>query len=231
MEELNKRNVEDFWDRRAQLVGSIPLINVTSFQETRPGLAESRDKVEKTALWSLLAPCFAKNPRVIDAGCGVGRHSFWLEGYSSDVRAFDLSPALIAICEEEKDRLGSDVRFSVASLDDFHLGIADLILISGVCLFTTDSMWPGIMSSIREASECGTLIVVREAMGSLGRYEIRGQWSSELKCLYSAIYRDPDWFKGLFGQFCDLEYNKALLPPELEKWKETHQRLMLWRVR
>lgn len=229
MEELTKENVARFFDARAEM--DIPILNRALFQEKQGDLAQRRDEIEKEAILSLIDHRLIDHPDILDAGCGTGRLSLWLHFLGASVRAFDVSPGLIELCRQQVVGVTKRLHFSIASIDDFDLGEFDVIIISGVCLFTTDDMWPGIMRCIRYACKKDALIVIREAMGTAGRFELHGIWSQELGSKYSAIYRDPDWFRGLFGQFCDLLHDDVLLPDELEKWTETRQRLMLWKCR
>jgi len=231
VEKLDKETVAGFFDKRAELYGKIPTLNIAMFQEKQGDLAQKRNEIEWEAIWGLLKPEWEGNETVLDIGCGTGRLSFRIAQVSKGVVGFDVAPGLIEICNQERLRRGIlNTGFLVRSMDDFRFGRFRLLLISGVSLYTEDSMWPGIMYCIRHSCRVGTRIVLRETVGSKGRYELHGAWSEELGTTYSAIYRDPDWFRALFGQFCDCLYDEPLLPPSLEKWSETHQRLMLWKV-
>lgn len=229
--DLRQDTVEEFWNSRAQRT-DLPLLNRAMFQEKHGDLAQRRDGNEKIRVKQILDPYLPRDVVALDAGCGTGRLTFWLAKFCTAVVGFDLSSGFIELCKEQQERdKVRNASFFVRSLTDFWLGVYDLIVISGVCLHTTDEMWPEIMHCLERASKPGTLIVIRESMGKAGRYSLENVWSAELETYYSAIYRDPDWFLGLFGQFCDVYYNEPLFPASMEKWRETEQRLMLFRRR
>ena len=228
LDALDLDSVQMFWDGRAEK--DVSTLNKAMFQEKHGDLALRRHKRECGQIHKVLAP-YLRIPSdwvALDAGCGTGRLTFWFSQFCERVVGFDISPGLIEICNAQKDGI-PNVDFTVASLHDFSLGCFDLIVVSGVCLYTTDDLWPGIMRSLKAASKEGTIFVIRETVGRSGRYELHNVWSQEIETRYSAIYRDPDWFRALFGQFCETVYDAPLLPPHLEKWKETEQRLMVFR--
>jgi len=230
LDNLELDTVRTFWDSRAEK--DVPLLNKAMFQEKHGDLAQRRHYTECVRIGMVLAPYMGLKPSGIglDAGCGTGRMAFWLSRICDSVVAFDISPAFVELCKaEQKARQITNIEFLTGGLHDFSLGQFDLVVISGVCLYTTDDLWPGIMRSLHAASKPRTLFVIRETVGRAGRYELRNVWSQELEEYYSAIYRDPDWFRALFGQFCETVYDELLLPPALEKWKETEQRLMVFR--
>lgn len=76
--------------------------------------------------------------RVLDLGCGVGRHSFWLEQQGHDVTAIDISDEAISRCLALQVSQGTQINFQQAdALDsDLDLGAFDLVIDMGcwVCL-------------------------------------------------------------------------------------------------
>jgi SAM-dependent methyltransferase len=210
---------------------------VALFQEKQGDLAQRRDKIEYAEVMTLLEQLIRPWWHVLDAGCGTGRWAFRVAPLVNGVEAFDISPALIDVCKQEAERLGvENVDFYVERLETFpyrrppYIDPFDLVVISGVCLYTNDRSWGSIIANLRARAKVGAYIVVREAVGSAGRHELEEVYSQELECRYSAVYRDPDWFRAAFGTFCRVLHDASLFPPELEKWPETHQRLFLFEV-
>lgn len=72
--------------------------------------------------------------RVLEIGCGTGRHTQKLAGLGNDVTALDLSPGMLAVARarpqlSDVSFIESDIfRFSVAPKDKFDAVIAALVL-------------------------------------------------------------------------------------------------------
>ena len=146
--------------------------------------------------------------------------------------AFDISPALIEICEKEQGDI-PNITFDVGRAESYpHWFPAhyDLIIVSGVFLFTNDDQWYHIASQMLGRVSSGTKIVIRETIGTRGRFEIDNVWSEELQSFYSAIYRDGDWYRGFFSSYCRTLYDAPMLPPGERKWDNTHQQIFIFEV-
>lgn len=228
MKDLNTSSVVEFFNKRAGMETISPL-NRAIFQEKHGDLAFKRDELERAVIYDQIKNYINKNITILDAGCGSGRFSFWLSPMVKHVEAFDISDGLIRLCKELCGSGFDNVNFSVGSIDNFDLGKFDIIIISGVCLYTRDETWSGIFNSLQKASSPGTIFVLRESMGRLGRHELRNVWSPELESRYSAVYRDPDWFRAIFGLLGNRLYDEPLFPANMEKWVETQQRLMIFK--
>lgn len=226
-----KRVCEMFGGRARDLYGKVEFENITMFQEGHGDLAQRRDAIEYEAVMSYIGDHLNQNMRVLDVGCGAGRWAFHLAPHVGHIEAFDFSLDLISVARKEAvQRCIDNISFKVECIETFaYPHKFNVIVISGVFLFLNDAHLGAVMSHLRQASLPQCWIVVREACGSAGRYEIFDVWSHELETLYSAIYRDPDWFRGAFCSFCDLVDDKPLFPPELERWPETHQHLFIFR--
>lgn len=229
---IDQEKIKQLFDDRARLYGRIPILNVALFQEGHGDLAQKRDEIERETVMRIIGSRIGKDWTVLDIGCGTGRWAFRLAPLVGHVYAFDISLALIKICRVEQLDI-KNVTFATGKIDRYPDGFPmhyNLFIVSGVCLYTNDEQWYQIAAWMFGRVSSGTLIVIREACGSHGRYEVENQWSQELGVEYSAIYRSPDWFRGFFAPFCRTIYDKPLLPPELEKWQETHQRLFIFEV-
>jgi len=84
-------------------------------------------------VWPLEPDSF-KNKKVIDAGCGAGRHSYFLAKYGAEVTAFDFSPRAV---QAARTNLGRHPNVNVVQEDIYHLPDSwqdrfDIVLCIGV---------------------------------------------------------------------------------------------------
>ncbi len=92
---------------------------------------------ERLRVWQKLLDNYAKpGMAALDMGCGSGVFSFYLAQRGLNVIGLDGSPAMLAICEAEKHRLGiENVRFlqgTLPNLEGIVLPQAQLIISSSV---------------------------------------------------------------------------------------------------
>lgn len=229
---IDNEKVREFFDERAALYGKIPTLNVALFQEKQGDLAQRRDQLEYETIMEVLAPYDMHDWLVLDIGCGTGRWAFSLAPLVDWVWAFDISPALIGICKKEQGDL-ENITFAVGKVDCYPEEFPvcyNLIIVSGVFLYTDDSQWYHIASQMLGRVSSGTKIVIRETIGTHGRFEIDNVWSEELQAYYSAIYRDGDWYRGFFSPYCRTLYDAPMLPLEERKWDNTHQQIFVFEV-
>ncbi len=58
--------------------------------------------------------------KILDIGCGEGRHSIELARRGYIVKGIDISPILIEAAKSRAKKLGVPVKFEVANINDFH---------------------------------------------------------------------------------------------------------------
>lgn len=78
-------------------------------------------RIEKQAL------CWVKG-RVLDIGCGAGRHALWLQNRGFSVTAIDVSPTAIEVAKLRGVR---DTRVMDARALDFPPGAFDTVILMG----------------------------------------------------------------------------------------------------
>jgi len=95
--------------------------------ETTGGPARYLDDYEKWPLYYKKAIRYARG-RVLDIGCGAGRHAFYLQGKGVDVVGIDNSPLAIKTCQQRGIK-----NVQVLSINQVNskLGIFDTILLMG----------------------------------------------------------------------------------------------------
>ena len=107
----------------------------------------------------------------------------------------------------------------------------DLIFLSGLLLYLDKIKYKNLMRFISDNISIGTLIILREPVGLNGKYIINNEYSKELKCNYSAIYRtEKDIIDAMnklnleqtFSQWMHEDWSK------FNKWKETRLKLMVF---
>ncbi|GAA1766152.1 class I SAM-dependent methyltransferase [Nostocoides vanveenii] len=89
--------------------------------------AEGADLVGEARLVDAMV---SRGARILDAGCGPGRHTAYLHAVGHDVLGVDADPELIAAAREDHP----DARFEVADLSELDLvgeGPFDAILVAG----------------------------------------------------------------------------------------------------
>jgi SAM-dependent methyltransferase len=100
----DKADAVKYWDNRAE-----------SFKKIQDQ-GDNDQTHEKIVAFIAARAGLDKSSRVLDLGCGAGRHSRLFRKLSGSVTAFDLSPAMIKLAVAENSRLGLNI-------DDIGLNI------------------------------------------------------------------------------------------------------------
>ena len=107
------------------------------FRDNSPFLRHPLLTVERTAREiDFLTPRLGITPpdRVLDIGCGFGRHSIELTRRGFDVVGIDPSAAMIAAARQRAVEAGVSPEFQQAAAETFH---DDRLFDAAICLFTT----------------------------------------------------------------------------------------------
>jgi SAM-dependent methyltransferase len=86
--------------------------------------------------------------RALVLACGTGRNALRLAEAGFEVDALDISSVAIETAASESERLGLDVRWRVADIEDLRLDPGTYDLITMIRYLNRD-IWPGIVSALR----------------------------------------------------------------------------------
>lgn len=98
-----------------------------------------------------IVPFLNKNAKILDVGCGDGRHTLYLASLGFHVDAFDISENGIKKIEHLKEVNNFDINTSVCDVLDFDFKDRyDLIIIHGVLQFIEREKQPKIIELLKK---------------------------------------------------------------------------------
>ncbi|MBR4878809.1 MAG: methyltransferase domain-containing protein [Clostridia bacterium] len=103
-----------------------------------------------------IVPLLKKDARILDAGCGDGRHAAYLASLGFCVDAFDISENAVNKLKfiKEKDRL--NINIWVCDMDDFEFMYEyDLIIVHGVLQYIAKEKQQGIIEKLKRYTAQG----------------------------------------------------------------------------
>lgn len=97
-----------------------------------------------------IVPLLPKEARILDVGCGDGRHSLYLAGLGFRVDAFDISKNAIDKINYLKECNHVDISTYLCDVSEFEFKYKyDLIILHGVLQFIEREKQPGIMDLLK----------------------------------------------------------------------------------
>ncbi len=97
-----------------------------------------------------IVPLLPKEARILDVGCGDGRHSLYLAGLGFRVDAFDISKNAIDKINYLKECNHVDINTYLCDVSEFEFKYKyDLIILHGVLQFIEREKQPGIMDLLK----------------------------------------------------------------------------------
>lgn len=108
-----------------------------------------------------LVPSLPQDARILDVGCGDGRHALYLAGLGFQVDAFDISTAAIEKINYLKERHQLNINTCVCdALDYAFTQPYDLVIIHGVLQFIEREKQPRILDLLKRWTIAGGYHIV-----------------------------------------------------------------------
>ena len=183
---IDDKQIKVFWDKRAKYhKRNEGLTNLEDDQE----LLELKLSLENKKISSYVK--LNKDMTVLDLGGGDGYWAFKFADKAKEVVVVDYCSDLTHRGDERaKEENVDNIVFLELPIQDFTSNIKyDLIFIAGVLLYLNDEDLEKLIKNIKVYSKIGTILILRDGTGTLGRYCINTKYSEYLKTYYSAIYR------------------------------------------
>ncbi|GJE13885.1 MULTISPECIES: class I SAM-dependent methyltransferase [Methylobacterium] len=231
---LDYEAIERFFRDRGAVANRQCDYSATMYQDRSPDLVTARDRHEKSAVLPLIG--HGAGLRVLDIGCGVGRWADAFVGQAAAYLGIDFSEELIQIARRRVPER-PDFAFQRGAAQDLataELAIAppfDVFLIAGVFAYLNDDDVLACLRALPPLAAATATVCIREPVGIEARLSLIGEFSEELDCNYSAVYRTVPEYAELIdrGLSCGFTLTKQqrLLPSSLENRRETTQHVFL----
>jgi 2-polyprenyl-3-methyl-5-hydroxy-6-metoxy-1,4-benzoquinol methylase len=196
--ELAYNSTKAFFARRAHKFNVNNPYSVTMFQDNDPELVRQRNQYEVVKLGKLLQ--IDPSCTVLDMACGIGR---WADFFSGKVKRYlgiDFSEELIRLARSRT--VDPSISFQVGSVTEIDALLDseqqfNRVLLVGILMYLNDDDVASTMAQLEHHCEPGTLICIREPIGTSYRLTLKDFYSSELEDTYNAVYRTRDELVGL----------------------------------
>lgn len=224
---IDSSQVKKFWDAQAGKIKDLPPESIANLEEN-PGLLKEKVRLETEKVMGIVG--IQADHRVLDLGSGVGQWAFRFAPLAGFVVAVEYAEGMQAIAERHAEKHGiRNIRFVTMPAQDYVAAETyDLIWISGLLIYLSDDEVRLLVSHCEKMLAKGGIIVVRDATGILGPYEINDRYSEALRSTYSALYRTREQYFALFEEFgLSCTHDEDMFPEGsgLNKWKETRLRV------
>lgn len=212
MSAIKYQATKQFWENRAERFRNSDWILATTLQDDLPAVSDYRDHAEKKHFKKKIS--LNKNMRVLDLGGGSGRWSMFAAPLVREVTLVDFSSGMLEIAKAKAASLGIDnIRFVESSIVDFQpSGKFDIIIFSGVLMYINDADLASVCRMCYECLSDDGKIFVREGVDYIQYSTKTDVYSEMLDDVYSVVWRRPDDYMKVFGDFFFLEYENDAFP-------------------
>lgn len=230
---IDSEKVNDFWEKRALVLGNVEFESIANLEENHDDLLlKIKDETSKIFGW---LPNI-KNLKILDLGAGVGQWAFrFAELEAKHVYAVERSSGLVKIGRNEiSKRSLNNISFIECAAEDFSTHETfDLVFISGLFVYLNPEQYNKILNNISNFLSQDGLLLIRDGMSIQNeQYEINNQYSEHLNTMYSAVYRTREEYISSIenNSFC-LLHDENMFPEghKLNKYKETRLHLFLFK--
>ncbi len=218
---LDEKKIQSFWQERGAKYIE-PCSEMTNL-EPDPRLQALKSSLEQEVVFSKLN--LRSDMSILEPGAGYGQWAMRFAPYVKSVCAVDFVACMIEAGRKAAARSNiGNIEFILSPAEYFCQDRKfDLIFISGLFMYLNDEQAENLAANMKSMLAGGGQLFLRESVSLLPeRYLIDNKWSPTLGVSYSALYRTPNEFKGLFSPFPLVE--EGWFFPEgspLNKWQET----------
>ncbi len=234
---IDKSAVFDFFEKRAEKVGTLGPTRAVIYQDKSPDLADRRDAAEKALLYPRIE--LGTDDVVLDAGCGTGRWAELIIPACDFYHGIDASPGLIQVA---KQRFGHfrNAKFSVCSLSEISPALFgdtrlfSRILSFGVYIYLNDDEVLLALNRIAFVAAQKARIILREPVGIKNRLTLKEYFSEDMDQNYNAIYRTEMELLNMFDATIEsvgfrlIDSGDVYQETELNNRAETKQRWFMF---
>jgi len=162
---INKKNVERFWDAQADKIENIGDHFQSGMLEDNLFLSEFRKKMEEHNFDKLIE--MESINTVLELGCGSGRWSTYLSDKAENITAVDFSNKMIELAKSSQP-INSNIEYIQEKAQDYLSNKDyDLIYLSGVMQYLTDSDITAMIKNIKKMSHKDTILLTRDSVSVL----------------------------------------------------------------
>jgi cytidyltransferase-like protein len=214
--------IQSFWKHRGEQVknSEVGLWQATSFT-TSEELATERKERDFEYILKAINRVSNLHGNILELGCGVGRITREIAQIYNHVYALDYIQDFIDAAKIHTQQY-NNITYSCTDASNFDQSISyDCCLIAGLFSYLLDDQIENLIRSLSGVS----CIILKESVGTFGRYELRDHYSEQMQCNYTALYRSVEELVGLFASFgYIMKYSEVV---EIHR-KETHLRVLLF---
>lgn len=206
-----RARLKEFWSSRAKLKDSLPagVTVLGSFKGDQSKVANETQREIDLILTRVDSPA---QKRLLDLGCGDGRHLAQLCAKFGHVTGVDYSSSLLEIAAQRIATSGGKANLVEADVAEFRSEEPfDVLLLSGIIQYLDDEQLLQMLRGLQSMSHPNTALLVRTPIGLPTRIDVMNQYSQELNARYTAYYRTiPELESAFLGTGWKIQHKEPL---------------------